>query len=58
MPFVLVQKSCRKPPPLPRSARKAVSKWTLADAQAVTRQALELDTESQVRAWLEDHKRL
>ena len=40
------------------AARKAVSKWTLADAQAVTRRALELDTESQVRAWLEDHKRL
>ena len=40
------------------AARKAVSKWTLADAQAVARQALELDTESQVRAWLEENKRL
>ena len=40
------------------AARKAVSEWTMADAQAVTRQALELDTESQVRAWLEEHKRL
>ena len=40
------------------AARKAVSEWTMADAQAVTRLALELDTESQVRAWLEEHKRL
>ena len=38
--------------------RKAVSRWSLEEAHAVAARALELETENQVRAWLEENKRL